>query len=86
MPGAMPNGVLATKPMIKLHMAAPSAVATNTPAAGMPLSEAMAGFTNRMYDMVRNVVTPHSISLEAVVPCSLSWNLLFMWSCSGCPV
>ena len=48
--------------------AAAAAVAAIADSTGMPAAERMAGLANRMYAIVRNVVTPPRISREGVVP------------------
>ncbi len=75
MPGAMARGTLAAKPIKMVVRAETRAVATKTPPGGMPQSERIAGLTNRIYDMVKKVVTPLSISREAIVRWSLRWNI-----------
>ena len=67
-PGARPNGNLAHSDITSVPVMEASAVAVNTAPAGMPSSRLnILGFTARMYDMVRKVVIPASISVRSVV-------------------
>ncbi len=80
MPEASANGRLLIRPM-QMHMsAAPIAVAVAAPANGTPAALRMPGFTNMMYAMVRNVVTPASNSVLKSVPRSLNLKKLSMCS------
>ncbi|MNY20349.1 hypothetical protein D3C86_1538230 [compost metagenome] len=74
MPGAMPIGQLATSAITSEPSAAARQVATKTASRSMPVDERMSGLTKMMYDIVRNVVRPATISVRAVVPCSRSLN------------
>src|SRR5690606_20869809 len=82
MPGAMPMGQLATSAMISDPSAAARQVATNTALRSMPVEDRMSGLTKMMYDIVRNVVRPATISVRALVPCSRNWNSFSSISCS----
>ncbi|CFO74714.1 Uncharacterised protein [Bordetella pertussis] len=70
----MPIGQLATSAMISEPRAAARQVATNTALRSMPVLDRMSGFRKMMYDMVRNVVSPATISVRTVVAWSRSWN------------
>ncbi|MNY50135.1 hypothetical protein D3C86_1856180 [compost metagenome] len=74
MPGAMPIGQLAISAITSEPSAAARQVATNTASRSMPVEDRMSGLTKMMYDIVRNVVRPATISVLAVVPCSRSLN------------
>ncbi len=74
MPGAMPIGQLAISAITSEPSAAARQVATNTALRSMPVDDRMSGFTKMMYDIVRNVVRPATISVLAVVPCSRRLN------------
>ncbi len=70
--GATAIGRFAYSPMSKLPKTADKMVATVLGPGGIPAKLRIAGFTTRMYAMVTKVVTPPSISVRAVVPCSRS--------------
>src|SRR5436190_20914874 len=54
--------------MATVVTAAPTAVATATALNGRPAADRIAGLTNRMYDIVRNVLTPPSSSIRRLEP------------------
>src|SRR3954453_15717763 len=54
--------------MAAVVIAAASAVATATALNGTPAADRIAGFTNRMYDIVRKVLTPPSASTRVLLP------------------
>jgi len=67
-PGAKPKGNLPQKAIARQPMMAAKDVDVNTAPTGMPSSMPnMAGFTARIYDMVRNVVIPAITSVRTVV-------------------
>ncbi|KAG1078745.1 hypothetical protein G6F40_016589 [Rhizopus arrhizus] len=74
MPGAMPTGKLAASAITAEPSAAARQVATKTASRSMPVDDRMSGLTKMMYDIVRKVVRPATISVRAVVPCSRSVN------------
>jgi hypothetical protein len=78
MPGAKPKGNFPMNAIARQPMIAAKAVEVNTAPPGIP-SRALniAGFTARMYDMVRNVVTPATISVLTVVCSGLNPNNFF---------
>src|SRR4051794_22148744 len=59
-------GYLAKPPIRKLPIAAEIHVAAVTAESGMPVSCRIAGFTNTIYAIVMNVVTPARISVRQV--------------------
>jgi hypothetical protein len=72
MPGARPKGNLPRNAIARHPMIAASVVEVNTAPLGIPSkSPNIVGFTARIYDMVRNVVIPATISRRMVV---------FVWS------
>ena len=66
MPGATANGSFAYKPISNVITMQTRTVAVNTPLKAMPVPgvERMAGFTIRMYDIVKNVVMPAIASVR----------------------
>src|SRR3954468_17544255 len=55
-------------PIASVVTPAASAVATATALNGSPAADRIAGFTNRMYDIVRKVLTPPSSSTRSDEP------------------
>ena len=68
MPGAKAKGRLAHRPIITHPTNAAIAVANNASLKGIPETESISGLTNKMYAIVRNVVTPALISPSTVLP------------------
>ena len=75
-PGASANGRFAHRPITTQPTNAAIAVANNASSKGIPATDSIAGFTRRMYAIVRNVVTPARISEAAVTPFALNPNVL----------
>jgi hypothetical protein len=73
-PDASANGTFANTPIAIENTAAARAVATATASNGSPAADRIAGLTNRMYAIVRKVVSPPSASTRRVVPRSESVN------------
>jgi hypothetical protein len=63
------------KPIRMQPMAADRQVAAATAGTGIPVWLRIAGFTNTMYAMVRNVVAPARTSVRHVDPRSCIWNV-----------
>ena len=68
MPDASATGKFATTPIMIEQIAAAAAVAATAGPTGTPAAERIVGLANRMYAIVRNVVTPPRISAGAVEP------------------
>ena len=70
MPGANAKGLFAHNPITVQPTNAAIAVANSASSKGIPATDSIAGFTNRMYAIVRNVVIPARISPCMFVPFS----------------
>src|SRR5271156_2211331 len=66
--GAIANGRLAYSPIRRVPKIAVSTVTTIEGPAGIPATLRIAGLTAIMYDIVKNVVRPATISRRIVVP------------------
>jgi hypothetical protein len=55
-------------PIASVAIAAASAVAVATAPNGIPAADRIAGFTNRMYDIVKNVLKPPRASIRSDDP------------------
>ncbi len=77
MPGASAIGKFAPSPMSNVQMAAAAAVAAAAASNGTPAAARIAGLANRMYAIVRNVVTPPRTSRAVVVP--RAWRSKYIW-------
>ena len=73
-PGASANGRFAYNPITTQPTKAAIAVANSASSKGIPAMESMAGLTNRIYAIVRNVVIPALISPSTVLPASVTPN------------
>jgi len=76
-PGAKAKGSFAKKAITNVAMIEDKAVAVNTAPPFMPVWDNMDGFTARIYDIVRNVVTPARISVEIFIVAGSKLNSLF---------
>ena len=70
-PGARAKGKFAHSPMTIHPMNAAIAVANKASSNGIPANESIAGFTTKMYAIVRNVATPALISVSNELPFSV---------------
>ena len=68
-PGAIPNGIFATKASSSVPIMDIRAVVVNIAPWGMPSEENICGFTANIYDIVRNDVIPAKISVLTVDFC-----------------
>ncbi len=75
MPGACAMGRLGINAINSVPSALASAVAVNRAPLSIPAALNILGFTTRMYDIVRKVITPATISVRTVVLCCVNLNI-----------
>jgi len=75
-PGAKAKGRFAHSPITVHPTKAAIAVANKASSNPIPVPESIAGLTNKIYAIVRNVVIPARISLSTVLPASVIPNCL----------